>query len=338
MWKPGEHHNVGMIVALLALAALGGVNSNADEAEAPKSGGSLGVTGENLDYGWRDRQDYWAKGILVKTVTPGGPVDRANIVAGDVIVSVGSKVLKSTDDLSLVESQLEPGQAVSLVVARNGGRQIRIVNVEPDQPPGQVEDQTRVGVPEESTPAPKVLEAEGARSVGESSESDEVPVPRAATATGADLLGARCQTMNPDLAAALGAPEGRGVLLLEVHSGGGAARAGIRAGDVITRVGDQAVDTAEELHRVLETGPSVMTLQVIRQGTERNVQLSVAEEQPGDAEEPEVSKPAQDATADPAAQGEGEHDRLLLQLRDEVRQLQVEVKKLRAELEDLKRM
>lgn len=359
MWSFGVRRNARMVVTLLALAALSAI-SYADQGEAPKSGAWLGVTGDRIDDGWRERENYWAKGILITDVAPGGPADRIGLSRGDILVSVGSKVLRTPEDLSLVEGQLEPGQPVSVVVARNGGRLIRIVNLDPARLPGTEEpEQARLEIREEVAPTeaePEVKEiapdsakpeAEGAKSVEEGAKSaeetaksaeeapvagaEEVPVPEVAP-RGADPLGARVQTLNADLGAALGAPSGHGVLILEVQSGGAAGRAGIRAGDVITHVGEEAVDTSEDLLRALERSPNTASVQTIRQGTERKVKVSLVPEKPAP---PKVAEPP--AGAAEVKEGAAP-DHLLIELRDELRRLQAEVQKLRAELDELKKM
>jgi serine protease Do len=50
-------------------------------------------------------------------------------------------------------------------------------------------------------------------------------------------LGVRIQPINDDLAASLGLPKNRGEFIQSVEPGAGAAKAGIQAGDVVTRGG-----------------------------------------------------------------------------------------------------
>src|SRR5580658_119884 len=59
-------------------------------------------------------------GVLVSTVTPGGPAAKAGIQAQDVITSVDGKSIKNGDELVGIISDKQPGSTVRLGVLRNG--------------------------------------------------------------------------------------------------------------------------------------------------------------------------------------------------------------------------
>jgi serine protease Do len=59
-------------------------------------------------------------GVLVSVVVPGGPADKAGLVADDVIISFNGEVLPSPDRLRWVASLAGVGKAVTLRVARGG--------------------------------------------------------------------------------------------------------------------------------------------------------------------------------------------------------------------------
>ena len=62
-------------------------------------------------------------GVLVQTVTPGGPAAKAGLVPGDLITSVGDQRTHTIDDLTSVLSELKPGQTVTLEVVTQNGAQ-----------------------------------------------------------------------------------------------------------------------------------------------------------------------------------------------------------------------
>jgi S1-C subfamily serine protease len=76
-----------------------------------------------------ERQD----GVLVLDVTPGGPVDRAGVQPGDVIVRIAGSEVPTLEALFAELRSLEPGQQVDLTVARDGQEQVLEVEVE-DRP------------------------------------------------------------------------------------------------------------------------------------------------------------------------------------------------------------
>ncbi|MGH7448720.1 MAG: PDZ domain-containing protein [Longimicrobiales bacterium] len=87
------------------------------------------------------------------------------------------------------------------------------------------------------------------------------------------VAGAEMTSLNADLAEYFGVTDG--VLVLNAHAGTPAARAGLRGGDVIQRVGDMPVRSISELRSAIERahGGDVM-LRVLRRGRNVDVTLS----------------------------------------------------------------
>lgn len=61
-------------------------------------------------------------GVLVYAVTRGGPADQAHIQPGDVLIKLGDKPIETVEDLFSALRRHQPGQTVSIELAR-GGRQ-----------------------------------------------------------------------------------------------------------------------------------------------------------------------------------------------------------------------
>jgi len=77
---------------------------------------------------------------------------------------------------------------------------------------------------------------------------------------GQGRLGVRLLEMTPELRAHYGAPRDAGVLVAGVESGSPAEKAGLRAGDIITRAGGEHVETAADVSRAVrhaKTGDSL---------------------------------------------------------------------------------
>jgi hypothetical protein len=78
---------------------------------------------------------------------------------------------------------------------------------------------------------------------------------RTFTPPGQARLGVMVMAMTPELRQSMGAPQGRGVLVAKVEPGSAAARAGIRAGDVLVRVGSTPVRSRGDVVQALAAHP-----------------------------------------------------------------------------------
>ena len=92
-------------------------------------------------------------------------------------------------------------------------------------------------------------------------------------------LGVSVTRVTSDLAAGLGMPEAKGVIVNSVLAGSGAERAGVRQGDVITAINDAPVsDTNAFRNRVAGNGPgSEVTLTVLRDNKEQKIRATLGE-------------------------------------------------------------
>jgi serine protease Do len=93
-------------------------------------------------------------------------------------------------------------------------------------------------------------------------------------------LGLATQTLTPDLARALGAPDAAGVLVTDVVAEGPAARAGIRSGDVVLALDAARVTSRAHLERMVaaQAPGRVVKVRLRRDGREPVVSLRVGEE------------------------------------------------------------
>jgi serine protease Do len=149
-----------------------------------------------------------ARGALVRLVDKSGPAAAAGIEPGDVIVRYSDKAVEESDDLVEMVTRTEPGTTVPVEVVREGQR--RTVRV---------------------TVARLELEDADVR-------------PGEPTDTG---FGMSLRNLTPPIRRQLKLPSGRnGAVVTGVELASAAARAGIRAGDVILEVNRKVVSSASE--------------------------------------------------------------------------------------------
>jgi membrane-associated protease RseP (regulator of RpoE activity) len=99
---------------------------------------------------------------------------------------------------------------------------------------------------------------------------------------GQGRIGVRLLEMTPELRAHYGAPRDAGVLVAGVESGSPAEKAGLKAGDIITRAGGEHVETAADLARAVrhaKTGDS-LKIEISRDRAATQVTVKV-ERRPG---------------------------------------------------------
>jgi putative serine protease PepD len=65
--------------------------------------------------------DTNGEGVLVQSVTKGGPAAKAGLAPGDVITSINGHATPTVDDLTSVASELKPGTTVSLAIVTQHG-------------------------------------------------------------------------------------------------------------------------------------------------------------------------------------------------------------------------
>ena len=99
-------------------------------------------------------------------------------------------------------------------------------------------------------------------------------------------LGVQIATLTPDLAkqnnedpnASIFLPEANGALVVAIVPDSPAARSGLRRGDVILQVGDRAINTADQLQRLVENSQVGQELQVQVQRGDRTQSFTVRTE------------------------------------------------------------
>jgi serine protease Do len=209
--------------------------------------GRIGIGVESIprdavdEFGLKDR-----KGAVVKSVSPNGAASKAGLEPGDVIISFNNKPVASRDELVQMVVATKPGSTVPVRIVRD--RAERTVNVTVDE---------------------LDLDAENTVSARNRERDDTGQ----ATSTG---FGLQLRNISPQDARELKLESARGALVVDVEQGSPAARAGLRPGDVIVRVGREPIASMTDAQRELGKVPSRGTafLRVLRDGQETFVSVT----------------------------------------------------------------
>jgi len=314
-----KRFGVGVATGLVALSALSAISQGGD-VSASNETTWIGVSVKPLSSDLRKQWSYRGAGMMVTAVDEGSPAERAGITRGDVLVVLGSVSLRSTADFEEAQSRVHPGEPVSVVIARDQGRMVHIVNLDVDAPP---------------PPTPPAVQPEGpAQPEPQADPQLEVKAtPAEAPVTAAVAVapqpkpawGGRCETLSKEMATALGVSVESGVVVLAVASGSPADQAGIRAGDVISDIGGQSVASSDDVEKAFSDASSSILVRDHRKDQEQNVEVrfGTAATAAGPATPEQLQKDA-------------DRDREIEELRDTVRSLRMEVRRLRTELQGIR--
>ena len=155
-----------------------------------------------------------AQGALVRSVEAGSPGEKAGVEAGDIIIKFDGKAIERPSDLPRLVGNTKPGTRSVLTVFRRGAPRdlnVTVAEIEADKP-------ARAAV-EKEEPAPKAAASAAAKSMG-------LAVSELTDAQKKDL-------------------KVRGGVRVEAATDG-AARVGLREGDVILAVGNVEVTSVKE--------------------------------------------------------------------------------------------
>ena len=189
-----------------------------------------------------------ASGALVTDV-PDGPAKNGGLLSGDVITNFDGQTVSDVHDLTRRVGDAPVGEAVKVIVMRDGKTMTLDITL------GRRED------------------AEAADAERPTTATPEEP-------SSAEILGLTLLPLAEGQAVELGLPENAtGLAVGAVDETSEAYTKGLRAGDVITEAGQQAVTTVKELQdrvtEAKEAGRKSLLLLIRRAGDPRFVALSV---------------------------------------------------------------
>jgi S1-C subfamily serine protease len=191
-------------------------------------------------------------GVTVEVVTPGGPADKAGIKAADTITDFDGEHVRSRLQFSRLVSETPEDRSVPVVVMRGDLRLTLTVTPERrtfeddfgirmlQTPTARIPRLLMPPEPPEAPDAPRPPEL----------LSPEMPFDFIQRLRNNGRLGVTLETLDTQLADYFGVKEG--ALVKSVAEGSAAAKAGVKAGDVITSVNGRHVYEASDVTRALD--------------------------------------------------------------------------------------
>ncbi len=311
----------GTAAALLVLG-MGSATAAPAAPAAPETREAwLGVYSQTLTPELREGLNYSGSGALVSRVVDGSPAGKAGVRNGDVVVGINTTTIASASDLSRAVRDAKPGQKVSVRIVREGER--RTLSTMLAERPADDFEWSEAPAPPDDAEAPEAPRFKGDGDF-EFLLDDAVPG-LAMFRGGRGRLGVRVENLNPDLGGYFGVANGKGALVVEVLKDTPAERAGLKAGDVITKAGDRKVENTDDLVKALRAAEKKVTLAVVRKNATRTVESELRES-------PRVMRFRHDG---PLSFGDGDV-RIHRLEREDAQDVRRELDELRRELRELK--
>jgi S1-C subfamily serine protease len=252
-------------------------------------GGRLGVSIED------PKGD--ARGASVRSVEPDSAAAKAGLKEGDVIVRFDGEAVRSAAQLGRLVAETPAGRAVAIEVTRGGATQKLSATLAeashgfrfhggdsdfafeiPDTPEPPEPPDVHVAPHAPMPPRPP----KAVRPFAWSWNDDDGFMVHRLPGGGPRKLGIEYMEIGDQLAAYFKLPGKSGVLVTSVDADGPAAKAGLKAGDVVTKVGADAIADGDELRQALARaeGGAQVTVTVQRDGRPLELKPTLAKPEP----------------------------------------------------------
>lgn len=237
--------------------------------------GFLGVYAENIN---RENMGRYhvntVRGVGVTQVVKDSPAEKAGLRKDDVILRIDGENVASVRKLNRLVSEMAPDHSVRITVSRGGSEQEVTATIGKRQNSSFAQDFLKG--------EPKIWKWEG---MDPKTFKWEGPlIGRGDLADNGDMtfflansrrIGVSTMALNKQLADYFGVADGKGVLVTSVTEDGPAAKAGVRAGDVITAIDGETVDSSGDLARVINRKKEgEVTLTVIRNKAQQTIRVT----------------------------------------------------------------
>jgi serine protease Do len=261
------------------------------------------------------------QGVEVTMVDQDAPAGKAGIKEHDVILTMNGAAVESKSQLQRMIHETPAGRVVSLGLSRDGQPlTIKVQLADRRSEFHHIEKAKDKEFHIEIPPMPNMPDF-------------EVPNIGVVYVHSSMRSGVMVENLTPQLGEFFGAKSGNGVLVRSVEKGSRADKAGLRAGDVIIRVGDQAVqDTSDFTHALRGRSAGSVNVSVIRDKKEQTLTLTLPErKESGEMIEESFEAPELDAeTQTELSEVQDEIAKLRPQMelvREETRKATAEVRK-----------
>jgi serine protease Do len=272
-------------VGIAAIVAVGQVRVNGQAADRQRlvdwvqlagGGSGIGVTIRDVDNADVTREKLpGGQGAVVDEVRADSPAAKAGIRAGDVIVTFDGEKVRSARHFARLVDETAEGREVETTVIRNGERinvKVAPVVTEGFMALNQLKGRLPALNRYDMLLQPRALSS----TFPQLDLSDYVGNRGFVAFSSGTRLGVSGQNLTGQLGDYFGTPEG--VLLTSVEEGTPARTAGLKAGDVITRINGEAVRNLADLRRLAGNASGETRITIFRDRKEQTITMKLEDE------------------------------------------------------------
>ena len=218
------------------------------------------------------------RGVEITHVQEDSPAAKAGLKVGDVVLEYQGQRVIGTEQFVRLVRETPAGRTADIVVQRSGSPTTLKVTI------GSRKDDRFPGVPK--------VDLDRLRGELEEVREFRMPdIPKAYMSWRTSTLGVEAESLSPQLAGYFGVKDG--VLIRSVLEDSPAQKAGLKAGDVIVKVGDEKVTTPREVSSTIRSMESKETVPVtiMRDRKEMTVNVALDGDKPAKGGQAPVGRP-----------------------------------------------
>lgn len=236
------------------------------------------------------------RGAVVMKVVGDSPAEKAGLKENDVIVSFNGRRVDSVRELQRLLNETPADRTVQIEVMRGGSRQMLATTLAKRSLQGftmlgpgadelfMKQNQESLKQTEESLKRyeeAQKWQKEKWKALPPNFGDFAFVNPGELLFFSGPRLGITAESLTPQLAEFFGVKDGKGVLVASVEDNGVAAKAGIKAGDVIVAVDNERVDSGRALVKALSgKTEGVVPFKVVRNHAEQTINVTLEKREP----------------------------------------------------------
>jgi serine protease Do len=235
------------------------------------------------------------RGAIVMKVVAGGPAEKSGLKENDVIVSFNGRRVDSVRELQRLLSETPPERTVQIEVIRGGSHQtlaaslakrnaqsFKLLGPGLDEKNWKLNEDAMKRADEALKRSDETMKHYQERMKAFPNFGDFAFVnPGEFAYFGGTRLGISAESLTDQLSQFFGVKDGKGVLVASVKDNSSAAKAGIKAGDVIVAIDDQKVDSVGALVKALtHKTEGTVAVKLVRNHAEQTVNVTLEKHEP----------------------------------------------------------